>query len=69
MMLRKLLVPHWNLYLVFVTRCKITLRSQKKEALKLTSLVGKENGVVMPDSWIANVYAGNMWLRGLRKRH
>jgi hypothetical protein len=23
----------------------------------------------MPDSWIANECAGNMWLRGLRKRY
>ena len=41
----------------------------KKEALKLTFQYGKENGVVMPQSWIKNETAGNAWLRGLRKRN
>jgi len=40
-----------------------------KEALKLTFQYGQENGVVMPQSWIKNETAGNMWLRELRKCH
>jgi hypothetical protein len=42
------------------------------ERRKLVNFVfpyGKENGVVMPDSWVNNEYAGNIWLRGLRKHH
>jgi hypothetical protein len=41
----------------------------KKEALKLAFQYGKENGVVMPENWEYHESAGNMWLRGLRKRH
>jgi len=40
-----------------------------KEALKLTFLYGKENGAVMPQSWIKNEIPDNMWHRGLRKCH
>jgi hypothetical protein len=40
-----------------------------KEALKLTFQYGKENGAVMPQSWIKNEIPDNMWHRGLRKCH
>ena len=40
-----------------------------KEALKLTFQYGKENGVVMPQSWVKNETAVNVWLRALSKRH
>jgi hypothetical protein len=41
----------------------------KKEALKLVFQYGKENGVFMPENWEYSESAGNMWLRGLGKRH
>jgi hypothetical protein len=41
----------------------------KKEALKLAFQYGKENGVVMPESWVKNKCVGNMWFRGLKKCH
>jgi hypothetical protein len=37
----------------------------KNEALKLAFQYGKENGVVMSESWVKNECVGNMWLRGL----
>ena len=40
-----------------------------KEALTLTFQYGKENDVVMPDSWVKNECAATSWLRGLRKCH
>jgi hypothetical protein len=40
-----------------------------KETVTLTFLYGKENGVVMSDSWMKNECAATMWLRGLRIYH
>jgi hypothetical protein len=40
-----------------------------KEAVTLTFQYGKENGAVMPDSWMKNESAATTWLRGLRKCH
>jgi hypothetical protein len=68
---KKFSLPHRNLnWLSISTSCNITLWShEKKEALKLAFQYGKENGVVMPENWEYNESVGNMWLRGLRKRH
>jgi hypothetical protein len=53
----------------FKQAAKLRYGLTKKEAVKLIVQYGKENGVVMPESWVKNKCAGNMWLRGLRKRH
>jgi hypothetical protein len=41
----------------------------REEVRKLAFQYGKENGVVMPESWVKNECAGNMWLSGMRKHH
>ena len=40
-----------------------------KAAVTLSLQYGKENCVVMPDSWKKNVSAARTWLKGLRKCH
>jgi hypothetical protein len=42
---------------------KLHYGHSKKDHVKLTFQHGKENGVVMPDTWVKNECAGNVWLR------
>jgi hypothetical protein len=53
----------------FKQAAKLPYGLTKKETLKHTFQYDKENGVVIPQSWIKNETAGNVWLRGLRKHH
>ena len=70
-MLRKFLVPHRNLNFLSISNRlgKLHYVRTKKNAVKLTSRHGAENGVIMPDSWVRKVCVGNMWLRELEKHH